>query len=178
MIVQRSCGTVKVLADTRSVAASSPHPQGGRVTTRRDRDRAQRAAEEIGARIRRVRELSGYNATRFAELIEADRNTVGRWERGAGLPDALNVEAISRVCRVSADWLLRGEASPQVAAVFTAWRSKRTDVDERAQLFLETLPLRDWIPTPVFYDLALLAYQQGLTQDEAIDAARVTEMRR
>jgi transcriptional regulator with XRE-family HTH domain len=149
------------------------------MATRRDPEKTRQAAAALGARIRRVRETSGYNQTRFAELIEADRNTVGRWERGDGLPDALNIEAISRVCGVSADWLLRGVPPSQAAETFKEWRESPHGraASQEALLFLETLPLGVWTPSRTFYDLALLAFEQGLSQEEAIDAARVTAMR-
>ena len=104
---------------------------------------------------------------------------MGRWERGDGLPDALNIEAISRVCGVSADWLLRGVPPSQASEVFARWRAspRGMTASEVALLFLETLPLGSWTPSLVFYDLALLAFEQGLSQEEAVDAARVTALR-
>jgi hypothetical protein len=41
--------------------------------------------------------------------------------------------------------------------------------------FLERLPLDGYTPTPAFFDLALLAFEQGLSPEDASLAARHTE---
>lgn len=135
-------------------------------------------AKSLGDRIRRAREAAGFpNRTRFAELIEVDRNTVGRWEAGRGLPDAQNVEAISRVCAVSADWLLRGQADEAASAVLAEWRRTRGQhASDAAMIYLESLPTAGREVTATFYDLSLIAHEQGLSVAEAAEAARVTEV--
>jgi transcriptional regulator with XRE-family HTH domain len=133
-------------------------------------------AAAIGARIRESRLAHGMSQTQLARAIEVERNSITRWETGAGLPDAINVDRLSRAFGVTADWLLRGVDSPQPRVVLEAWRKtpRGQTASEEALRFLESLPLGRWVPSPAFYDLALLAFEQGLTRDDAIEAARVT----
>jgi len=92
------------------------------------REERQPRAAEIGGRIAQARNDSGWtNITRFAAEIGSDRNSVGRWERGEVLPDALSIEAVSRVTGRSADWILRGDPSPGWTAAIEAWRATPTE---------------------------------------------------
>jgi transcriptional regulator with XRE-family HTH domain len=154
------------------VAPSLRHAHGAVVRPSRE-ERAQRAAE-IGARIAQARIGSGWtNVTRFAAKIGTDRNSVGRWERGEVLPDALSIEAVSRVTRRSADWILRGEASPEWAETIEAWRKGATGsrAPDAAVGFIRSLPLAGYIPSLRFLDLVFLAYEHGLTPDQALTMA-------
>lgn len=136
-------------------------------------------ATEIGARIAAARDAAGYrNATRFAAAIGADRNSVGRWERGEVVPDALFLEAISRVVRVSADYLLRGETPPEWTSTIATWQATPTGsrASAEALAFVRSLPVAGYVPSLRFLDLALVAFEHGLTPTEAAAAARETEI--
>ena len=55
----------------------------------------------------RFLQLKGEKTTvEFAKILGIARATVGFYEAGERIPDALGVEKICRVCGVSADWLL------------------------------------------------------------------------
>lgn len=65
---------------------------------------------------------SGKTQSEFAELLDISRPTVGFYESGERIPDAITLGRIARICNVSADWLLglsdvkSVEQSIQVAA--------------------------------------------------------------
>lgn len=50
----------------------------------------------------------GLSQVAFAEKLGVHKNTVGRWERGAGEPDVGAASTICRVFKVSPRWLLDG----------------------------------------------------------------------
>lgn len=136
-------------------------------------------AAAIGRRIAEARASSGWtNATKFAAAIESDRNSIGRWERGEVVPSALNIEAISRVTRVSADWLLRGEATPEWSAVIDEWQRTRSRAPADVVAFFRSLPLAGYVPSLRFLDLAFTAWEHGLAAAEVVQIARETETAR
>lgn len=49
---------------------------------------------------------SGKTQSEFAELLDISRPTVGFYESGERIPDAITLGRIARICNVSADWLL------------------------------------------------------------------------
>lgn len=49
---------------------------------------------------------SGKTQSEFAELLGISRPTVGFYESGERIPDAITLGRIARICDVSADWLL------------------------------------------------------------------------
>lgn len=49
---------------------------------------------------------SGKTQSEFAELLGISRPTVGFYESGERIPDAITLGRIARICNVSADWLL------------------------------------------------------------------------
>lgn len=56
---------------------------------------------------KRFRELRGDKTqAEFAEMIGVSRPTVGYYENGTRLPDAITLRQIAERCKVSSDWLL------------------------------------------------------------------------
>lgn len=49
---------------------------------------------------------SGKTQSEFAEFLGISRPTVGFYESGERIPDAITLGRIARICNVSADWLL------------------------------------------------------------------------
>jgi transcriptional regulator with XRE-family HTH domain len=49
---------------------------------------------------------SGKTQSEFAELLGISRPTVGFYESGERIPDAITLGRIARICNVSADWLI------------------------------------------------------------------------
>jgi len=152
----------------------------------RERDRATfpivedspAARRAIGARIGAARAAAGYgaNASAFARAIGVAPNTVYRWESGEIVPDVWRLESISRVCRVTMDYIVRGEAAPSATEALEAWRAtpRGQTASPAALAFLRSVPLAGYVASPAFFDLLLLAYEQGLSPEEAATAARVT----
>jgi transcriptional regulator with XRE-family HTH domain len=135
-----------------------------------------RRAAEIGARIKEARVRAGYtNATLFGAEIGIDRNNIYRWERGGGLPDVLALDAIARVTRTPADWILRGEVTPEWADTIERWRQTANGVSDKALAFIRSVPLHNYRPSPGALDLLLTAFRYGLSPEQALAAASVNE---
>ena len=66
-----------------------------------------------------LRKENGWSQEEFAEKLEVSRQAVSRWENGTALPDAQNILRISKLFRVSADYLLNDdyEDAPEADAV-------------------------------------------------------------
>lgn len=66
-----------------------------------------------------LRKENGWSQEDFAEKLEVSRQAVSRWENGTALPDAQNILRISKLFRVSADYLLNDdyEDAPEADAV-------------------------------------------------------------
>lgn len=135
----------------------------------------------IAERIKSARIAAGYeNAAAFARDVGVQANTIYRWESGLIVPDIFRLEAIARVCRVSADWLLRGVCPLQDREILRAWRDTRKGqtASEPAMAFLEALPLEGYTPSFAFYDLALVAFEHGLSPEDAARGSRFTESKK
>jgi transcriptional regulator with XRE-family HTH domain len=154
-----------------------------RVCTRRNVDAVEDTPESrkaIGDRIQRARLSAGYeNAAEFARHVGVSPNTIYRWERGDVSPDIFRLESVSRVARVSTDWILRGSRQDASGPLETWLDTPRgRSASESAKQWLRELPIGGFVPSPAFFDLALLAFEQGLTPEEAVLAARFTESKK
>ena len=134
----------------------------------------------IGERIATARLSAGYeNASEFARHVGVSPNTIYRWERGEVAPSIWQLESVSRIARVTTDWILRGSRQDASARLDEWLKTPRgQSAKEPARIWLRELPIGGFVPSDVFYDLALLAFEQGLSPDEAVVAARFTETKR
>lgn len=66
----------------------------------------------VGGLIRRLRHEKGLTQAALAGCIHVSAKAVSKWERGAGLPDASIVPALSQALGVSSEALLTGVAIP------------------------------------------------------------------
>ena len=57
-------------------------------------------------RFNKLRQESGMSQDKFAEYLGLSRPTIGFYENGIRIPDALTLRIIAEKCEVSADWLL------------------------------------------------------------------------
>ena len=64
------------------------------------------ASREIARRIRQARKLSGLNQQEVEVEIGKAKNAVSRWERAEVQIDATDLGKLSRLFKVSSDWLL------------------------------------------------------------------------
>lgn len=137
---------------------------------------------QIGARIGQARISAGYeNAAEFARQVGVQPNTIYRYESGRIVPDIFTLERLARVARVSMEFILRGPREDHGRSpVLDRWLAtpRGSTVRPDAVAFLERLPLNGYTPTPAFYDLALLAYEQGLSPEDASLSARFTESKK
>lgn len=134
----------------------------------------------LGERIARARLAAGYeNASAFARRVGVVPNTLYRWESGDLTPDVARLAAVSRLTKVSLDWLVRGVETTTHAAL-TDWREtpKGQTASDAAMLFLASMPLEGYSPTRLFYDLALMAFEAGLLAPKASQVARYNESKR
>lgn len=60
----------------------------------------------LGEKIRILRERKGYSQTEFAEVIGVSRQSISKWENGESTPDAYNLKSIANILNVSLDELL------------------------------------------------------------------------
>lgn len=80
----------------------------------------------------RFLQLKGDKTTvEFAQNLGMSRATVGFYEAGERIPDALGVEKICRVCGVSADWLL-GLSAAKTMNITTQAICQETGLSEQA----------------------------------------------
>ena len=83
---------------------------------------------ELSEKIIRLRKGRGLSQEELAERLGVSRQAVSRWESGTALPDAGNLRQISRLCEVSADYLLDEEReSPEGPAAAVAQKPHRTN---------------------------------------------------
>lgn len=70
-------------------------------------------ADHIGTRLRAVR--GNWTQQEFASRMGTDKNTIGRYERGERVPDAVFLARLRKVSGVSLDWLICGAAGAGTA---------------------------------------------------------------
>lgn len=135
---------------------------------------------QIAERIREARVAAGYeNASAFARAISTSPHALYRYERGGVVPSIFMLYDIARVSGVSMEWLVSG-AEPDAEPALLAWLETPTGraAPPEAVAFLRGLRLGGFTATGLFYDLALVAWTNGLDASEATLAARATAVRR
>ncbi|MDD2993495.1 MAG: helix-turn-helix transcriptional regulator [Pygmaiobacter sp.] len=73
----------------------------------------------VGKRIKELRKAAGYSQEELAEKLCVSRQAVTKWETDAGLPDIMNLQAVSTLFSVSVDILL-GQENPAPKALQSA----------------------------------------------------------
>ena len=68
----------------------------------------------IEERLVSLRKERGLSQLDVAEALNVSRQAVSKWESGAALPSIDNLWTISRLYNVTVDWLVSGEAGPEV----------------------------------------------------------------
>lgn len=154
------------------VAAKMPRPHVALVPNRRNPDEVRAYLAELAKRIVRARESAKIETqAEFARRMSADRSSIERWEDGRGAPDAFNIVTIAKVTSVPIDWLLRGFVAPSWRPTFDAWVKTQPNLEARARIWLEALPLEGLKPRPSFYSLVLVAYEDHAEPARAIQIA-------
>lgn len=64
--------------------------------------------KKIGARFKAARKAAGYTQQEAATHIQVSRQSLSAWERGANLPDVLELRDVATLYGVSADYLIFG----------------------------------------------------------------------
>lgn len=85
---------------------------------------------EIGARLRKFRELQGLSQKQFAKLIGISNSRVSNWEQGINRPDVDILSVICDVLKVSPNELLdihlsEDDFSEQEKLIIRQYRKKR-----------------------------------------------------
>ena len=73
--------------------------------------------KDFGKKLAQKRKDLGMTQNAFAERLSVTRQTVGRWEAGAALPDIDKIPDIAAVLGVSCDYLLNDAAAEESGAV-------------------------------------------------------------
>lgn len=94
---------------------------------------------DMGTKIARKRKDLGMTQSEFAERLNVTRQTVGRWETGAILPDIEKIADIAGILGVSCDYLLRDEVSETDIAAAPAAVSRLLRAAEGRRVKLEFL---------------------------------------
>ena len=73
-------------------------------------------------KIVKYRKANGWSQEDFAEKLNVSRQAISRWENGTALPDAQNILQISKLFRVTTDYLLNDdyESDSDIPVVKTA----------------------------------------------------------
>jgi len=64
---------------------------------------------KLAEKIVTLRKQQGFSQEELAEKLNVSRQAVSRWEMGTALPDATNILQISKLFKVSADYLLNDD---------------------------------------------------------------------
>lgn len=134
-------------------------------------------APEIGRRIQLARENAGLSLAELARRAEINNRLIHKYVDGETMPGVRALLRIADVCGVSLDWLVRGQEFTPPALLDWLETPVGKTVDEETRRFLRALPLHGYRPSVRFYDLALHAIREGLTPEETVQAARITEDR-
>jgi transcriptional regulator with XRE-family HTH domain len=65
------------------------------------------AMRGFGGRLRSAREMRGLTQSAVARKMDVARRTMSRWEKGETEPSLSEVDSLSRLLRVSTDYLIR-----------------------------------------------------------------------
>lgn len=65
----------------------------------------------IGQRIAECRKNKNISQEELAEMLEVSRQTISKWENDAAIPDTYNMIQLSRIFRVSVEYLTCGNES-------------------------------------------------------------------
>jgi transcriptional regulator with XRE-family HTH domain len=133
--------------------------------------------ELLAARIRQARTLAGKaNKSAFARELDTTPTTIYRWESAKVVPDIWNLAKIARATTTSMEWLVSGEASASVwlRSYLDEAREAGRQLPPDEIAFLLGVPLMGRVPTPAFFDYAIVAYRNGLSPAEAARAASAT----
>jgi len=84
------------------------------------------------------RKANGWSQEDFAEKLNVSRQAVSRWENGTALPDAQNILQISKLFRVTTDYLLNDhyESDTDIPAVQTATKETEDLFSKKKRLHL------------------------------------------
>lgn len=95
---------------------------GSVVQRRWPRESVERAAKEIGRRVRQAREARGLTRDDLARGIDVHPGSVARWETGGSAPQPEYLERIAEATGVTAAWIATGaEADPDDASALADW---------------------------------------------------------
>lgn len=135
-------------------------------------------APEIGRRIQQAREGAGIpSLSELSQRAQVNLRLLNKYVTGETMPGVRALLRIADVCGVSLDWLVRGQEFTPPALLDWLETPVGKTVDEETRRFLRALPLHGYRPSVRFYDLALHAIREGLTPEETVQAARITEDR-
>ncbi len=69
--------------------------------------------ENIGQKIQTLRQKQHMTQDALAEKVGVSRQAISKWERGDGLPDLYNIQALAKAFNVSVDTLLNNETNEE-----------------------------------------------------------------
>lgn len=97
---------------------------------------------EFKIRFRQLREEKGITQAAFADFLELSRPTIGFYENGDRMPDALALRRIAEKCQVSADYLV-GITETRTMNISVRAICEATGLSENSVSFLKDLHAKD-----------------------------------
>ena len=70
---------------------------------------------KLSDKLIKLRKESGWSQEEFAEKLDVSRQAISRWENGTALPDAKNVVQISKLFKVTTDYLLNDDYDERIS---------------------------------------------------------------
>lgn len=141
----------------------------------------ERAAWESATRplvTERIRDASAENLSALARAMGTTPKTIYALREGKHAPDIFTLYLLARETGRDMEWFVSG-AELTTEPVLVTWAAERAaknqPVPDDALAFLRALRLRGARPSPVFYNLALVAFENGLTPAEAVVAAAASQ---
>lgn len=109
------------------------------------------------------RKANGWSQEDLADKLNVSRQAISRWENGTALPDAQNILQISRLFRVTTDYLLNDdyESDNDIPAVKTA-------TEETEAMFVKKKHLH--LIAAISFSIAALCWITGMA-NSAYDVA-------
>lgn len=122
-------------------------------------------SNEIGARIKELREKHGMTQTELAEKLFTSRETVNMWERGARDIKAGMIVAIAEALKTTCDYLLRGVETSNIGICEDLGLSNEVvaSIRDVRNSYTPTLNALNCLLTPQYFPILINIYNYLVT---------------
>ena len=110
----------------------------------------------FGEKLKNARKNAGLSQEQLAEKLCVSRAAVAKWETDKGLPDIMNLKAISRLLDISIDALLDGGQNTDLSVIKEAIDLKSIPITGRARSAWDAAVLRRFPDADSIIQVALI----------------------